>query len=138
MSQTEGLSALHSVDSLHVVVTLSLFLVNVLLTYLISNDGLVVRFSHVGHEMVYMSAAIVASHLFTASASNRVVPAIAVFPFLALWLFNLALTRRVFELGRRTLHPLTGVTILVGVFSVFAALAGLVEAILLKYFPHPA
>jgi hypothetical protein len=130
---TEPLATMQSINFFHVVVTLSLFLVNVMFTYVISHDGLPARLCHVGHEMVYMSAAIVVSHLFTAPASSRVVPIIAMFPYLALWAVTLVLTKRVIELGRLHLHPLTGVTLLLGALALFAALSGLVEAELHRF-----
>lgn len=134
--QTEPIATMQSMDALHIVVTLSLFLVNVMFTHLISQRSLPARLCHVGHEMVYMSAAIVVSHLFTVSTGARLVPVVALFPYLVLWALTLVLTRRALELGDVRLHPLTGVTLILGGVALFGALSGRVEAALQQCLPY--
>jgi hypothetical protein len=85
--------------------------------------------------MVYLGAAIVASHIFTAT-ENRLIPIVAVFPFIVVWVITLALTKRIIEIGHNRLHPLTGATLILGIVAVYFSLTGSVEAAVATLAPH--
>lgn len=130
------IGGLRFLDVIHVVLTLSLFVFNVLLTHLIGPSRFWTRLKYLGPEMVYLAAAIVASHVFTFQGWEAVVPIVAIFPYIGLWILALILTKESVAVGRDQLHSLTYINLLIGGVAVYCALAGAVEGGLTRLLPH--
>lgn len=110
-----------------IIVVLALFMLNIIWTTIISNSGIISRLRFAGHEMTYLSCGIVASGILVSSdASDVIVVLVTLLVFLVLWAGVLALTREVIQSNKRGMHPLTGVTLLFGLTSVWLALTGVI------------
>jgi hypothetical protein len=113
---------------LHLVLTLTLFIANMLLNHLLGGHTFIGRLKYVGHEMAYLASGLVASHLFVSgSVRDSLVTVVTVVIYLVVWIFIILMTRRVIQINPKRIDGLTCATIFVGILSIWSALSSFVE-----------
>ena len=114
--------ALGRMDTLHVILTLALFAINIIFTHIISKD-FNVRLRYIGHEMAFLALGISAARIF--SLDLKIVLVSFVIYFL-LWAITLLLTQQVIDTGK--LHrPQTYFSIAIGAVCAYSATSEYLE-----------
>jgi hypothetical protein len=114
----------NQLHSAHVILTGGLFIINLLLTSLITSGSFVGRLRYVGHEMAFLAIGLVAARLFF--DKDLLVLIISLVLYIAVWIITLLLTKQVMDRDDR-LYPQIVFSLITGCFSVYFAAAGYVE-----------
>jgi len=109
-------------DTMHLIVTLGLFGINILLTHMISRKDFIGRLRYIGHEMTFLSLGIVTARIFLVSMN---IVFITVMIYLFVWICTLWLTQQVIDAKR--VVPQMFFTIVIGGVCVYSAASSLVE-----------